>query len=82
MTQFKHPIPTWVIRGKTIADLIQELQSFENQQMEVRLSLDNGDSSACISLVAKQEGCCVLINAESYHQNEWQDFMDQPKENE
>ncbi len=82
MKPLKHPIPTWVTRGKTIAELIQELKSFKNQHMEVRLSLDNGDSSACISLVAKQEGCCVLINAEPYHHKEWQGFMDQPQENE
>ena len=86
MKKLKHPIPEWVTRGKTIKQLIKELESFENQDLEVRLSLDDGDTHSCISLVAKgfdDEGnqYCVLSNSESYHENEWQDFMDEPDEN-
>ncbi len=82
MKQLKHSIPDWVTRGKTIRQLIEELQTFEDQDLEVRLSLDNGDTHSCISLVAKGDGgkYCVLMNAESYHENEWQDFKDRQDE--
>lgn len=83
MKQLRHPVPNWVTRGKTIKQLIEELQTFENQDIEVRLSLDYGDTHSCISLVANGEDgkYCVLMNAESYHENEWQDFKDQQDEN-
>ena len=45
--------PSWVTRGKTIKGLIQELQSFENQDLEVKISADNGKTFKCISLVGK-----------------------------
>jgi hypothetical protein len=32
--------PQWTSRGKTVASLIKELQSFENQDIEVRISID------------------------------------------
>lgn len=51
----------WENRGKTIEQLIKELQSFENQQLLVELSLDSGDSSKPISLVVKDQGKCVLM---------------------
>jgi len=44
VTKLKHPVPEWVTRGKTIRQLIKELESFENQDLEVRLSLDDGDT--------------------------------------
>ncbi|WP_273766197.1 hypothetical protein [Aeromonas hydrophila] len=85
MRKLKHPIPEWVTRGKTIKQLIKELESFEHQDLEVRLSLDYGDSHHCVSLVAKGfddagNEYCILSNSESYHENEWQDFKDQPDE--
>ncbi len=81
----KRPIPEWVTRGKTIRQLIKELETFENQDLEVRISLDDGDTNSCISLVAKGYGedkaqYCVLMNSESYHENEWQDFIAKPDE--
>ncbi|MCR3909646.1 hypothetical protein [Aeromonas hydrophila] len=83
MKKLRHQIPLWVARGKTIKQLIKELESFENQDLEVRLSLDYGDTHSCISLVTKgfdDEGnqYCVLSNSEIYYENEWQDFMDKP----
>jgi hypothetical protein len=48
--------PNWTSRGKTIADLIKELQSFEDQTLEVRLSFDAGATSLPISLVGKLDG--------------------------
>jgi hypothetical protein len=56
---------TWTNRGKTVAGLIKELQSFEHQDMEVRISIDGGDSSIPISLVGKNEGeYALLMNCE------------------
>ena len=45
--------PEWAGRGKSISDLIRELQSFEDQAVEVRISVDGGRSSFPISLVGK-----------------------------
>ncbi len=73
----KHPIPEYVTRGKTIRQLIKELSNFENQDLEVRLSLDAGDSHRCISIVEKHDNkYCVLVNSEAYHENECQEFLD------
>ena len=55
----------WASRGKTIAGLIRELQSFEDQTLEVRISLDGGATSLPISLVGKLGNkYAVLMNAE------------------
>ncbi len=51
----------WTSRGKTIAGLINELLSFEDQEMEVRISLDGGDTSLPISLVGKSNGKYALL---------------------
>jgi len=53
--------PDWTSKGKTVAQLIQELQTFENQQMEVRISLDGGDTSFPISLVGKSNGKYAVL---------------------
>ena len=72
----KHEIPEWVTRGKTIRQLIEELKTFEDQDREVRISLDYGETHRAISLVASEgENYCVLLNAEDYHNTDWQDFM-------
>ena len=58
--------PHWTSRGKTVADLIKELQSFENQDLEVRISVDGGDTSLPISLVGKVEDkYALLMNCET-----------------
>ena len=36
--------PDWITRGKTIKELIAELQSFEDQNLEVKLSLDDRET--------------------------------------
>lgn len=73
----RHSMPEWVTRGKTIRQLIEELRSFEDQDREVRLSLDDGATHFPISLVTKQgDKLCVLRNSEAYHEGSWQDFMD------
>ena len=56
--------PEWVTRGKTIKQLITELQSFENQNLTVEISLDGGETSKPISLVVKRDGRCMLVNSE------------------
>jgi hypothetical protein len=48
-------------RGKTIAGLIEELKSFENQQLEVRISIDGGLTSLPISILGKYENKYALI---------------------
>jgi hypothetical protein len=73
-----HEIPEWVTRGKTIRQLIKELESFEDQGLEVRISLDYGDRHHAISLVCKDGSYCVLVNAKEYYKTDWQDFMNKP----
>lgn len=46
--------PEWVTRGKTIQQLIEELQTFENQELEVKISTDDGETFKCISLVVRK----------------------------
>jgi hypothetical protein len=71
----KRSIPEWVSRGKTIRQLIDELKSFENQELEVRLSLDYGDTHCPISIIGKHDGFCVLMNAETYYNGPWDEFI-------
>jgi hypothetical protein len=52
----------WKSRSKTISGLIRELQSFGDQSLEVRISVDDGDTSYSISLVAKSGDRCLLID--------------------
>jgi hypothetical protein len=55
----------WTRRGKTVRQLIEELQTFENQELEVRISIDSGDTSLPISLVGKSENkYALLMNCE------------------
>lgn len=56
-----NPEPEWVTRGKTIRELIQELRTFEDQDLEVRISLDSGDTHAPVSLVGRLSGKCMLM---------------------
>ena len=53
--------PEWTSRGKTVAHLIEELRSFENQNLEVRISIDDGETSYPISLVTKKDGKYALL---------------------
>ena len=65
----RHPIPEWVTRGKTIRQLIAELQSFDDLDAEVRISVDYGGTNWCISVVERHGQYCVLVYAEEYHNN-------------
>lgn len=55
--------PEWVDRGKTIQQLIEELKSFENQDLEVRISMDYGDSHQQIDFIEKNGDDCLLVSA-------------------
>ncbi|MBK4738027.1 hypothetical protein [Noviherbaspirillum pedocola] len=57
--------PAWVIRSKTIKQLIKELQSFENQDLPVEISVDDGATRKPISLVKKSGQVCLLVNSET-----------------
>ena len=57
--------PDWTSKGKSVAQLIKELQTFENQELEVRISVDDGDTSVPISLVIRSNGkYAVLKNSQ------------------
>jgi hypothetical protein len=60
--------PAWVFKGKTIRNLIEELQSFENQELEVRISVDAGDSHHAISMLRKQREYCVLTSFVDFYE--------------
>lgn len=68
--------PKWTNRGKTVAQLIEELSTFENKNMEVRISIDDGETSLPISLLSKSQGKYALLkNCEDiptvlHHHNE------------
>ena len=53
--------PDWIYGGKTIRQLIQELQTFEDQNLEVLISVDEGDTKKPISIVGKSDGKCLLM---------------------
>lgn len=57
--------PDWIVRGKIIKQLIKELQSFEDQELLVEISVDDGGTKKPISLVKKTSGVCLLVNCET-----------------
>ena len=60
----KPPRQDWITRGKTIRGLIEELKTFENQDLEVRISTDDGLTNKAISMVMKDGNACMLTNCE------------------
>lgn len=56
--------PDWVVRGKTIHELIEDLSSFSDQGLEARISLDGGLTSKPISILKKAGGACLIVNSE------------------
>lgn len=50
-----------MVRGKTIKGLIEELMTFEDQDLYVEISVDGGDTVRPISLVGKEGGKCILF---------------------
>ena len=59
--------PDWTSKGKSVSQLIEELRTFEDQEMEVRISLDQGETSYPISLVGKRNNNYAVL---SNHQDE------------
>lgn len=53
--------PEWSSHGKSVAQLIDELRTFEDQGMEVRISIDGGATSLPISLVGKVDGKFAVL---------------------
>lgn len=58
-------IQMWITRGKIIKQLIEELESFGDQNLFIEISFDGGDTSMPISLVGKIDGKYVLSNYEN-----------------
>ncbi len=56
--------PEWVVRGKSVRALIDDLSSFEDQSLEARISLDGGLTSKPISIVKKSGALCLIVNSE------------------
>jgi hypothetical protein len=56
--------PDWVTRGKTIRQLIEELKTFEDQELEVQISLDDGETHKPVSILVKRGGYCLIVNSE------------------
>jgi hypothetical protein len=54
-------------KGKTIAGLILELRTFDDQDLEVRLSTDDGVTTHPISLIGRHDGACVLLRCLTGH---------------
>lgn len=58
----------WVTCGKSIRQLIAELQTYENQDLEVRISVDAGITHKPISILGKSgeaaDVVCVLKYSE------------------
>ncbi|OPA85730.1 hypothetical protein BFW87_27210 [Pseudomonas fluorescens] len=54
----------WASQGKTIRQLICELETFSDQDLLVEISTDSGDTRKPISLVKKSGGVCLLVNSE------------------
>lgn len=65
MTDTVNPNPDWVTAGKSISQLIQELKTFENQDLEVQISFDGGKTHKPISIVGKYGNFCLLVNSET-----------------
>ena len=51
----------WPEKGKKIRDLIKELQSFEDQDLLVEMSIDGGETAKPISFIGKKDGKCRLV---------------------
>ncbi len=64
MNESTQALPHWIIRGKTIKELIVDLKSFEDMDLKVEISTDSGVTSKGISMVVKRDGRCLLVNFE------------------
>jgi hypothetical protein len=63
--------PDWMTKGKTITGLIEELRTFDDQELEVRISTDDGVTTHPISLVGRHDGACVLVRCLEPPRRRW-----------
>ena len=60
--------PEWVTSGNNIRGLIKELNTLKDQDMEVKISTDGGETFKCISIIIKagedNSTFCALLNCE------------------
>lgn len=59
MTALKNP--AWVYQGKSTGQVIKELGTFENQDLETLISIDYGDSQAPIGEIKNKDGKYLLL---------------------
>ena len=52
--------PAWIMKGKSITQLIKELGSFEDQNLEVRLTFNDGAYHRPISILTRRDGYAML----------------------
>jgi hypothetical protein len=52
--------PEWVTKGKNITQLIKELGTFEDQNLEVRLTFDGGTTHKPISILTRRDGFAMM----------------------
>ncbi len=55
-------------RKTTIKELIKQLSSFEDEDLEVVISIDDGETYKSLSLVGKIDGKCALIYSNAFDQ--------------
>jgi hypothetical protein len=53
ITENVNPNPEWITRGKSIRQLIEELLTFADLDMEVRMSIDDADTFHHVSIVGR-----------------------------
>jgi hypothetical protein len=51
----------WQTCGKSIKELIRDLRSFEDQDQEVTISIDGGETSCPVSMAIRRDGKCILV---------------------
>jgi len=60
---YKDDPENWVTRGKTIKQLIKELQTFDDDNLEVKISIDDGETFKPISIVGRHKGDTKFVHA-------------------
>ncbi len=57
--------PAYVTKGKTVRQLIKELLTFENLDVEARISFDAGETHKPISILHNRNGkYAIIVNSE------------------
>jgi hypothetical protein len=52
--------PEWITKGKSISQLIKELGTYEDQNLEVRLTFDGGQTHKPISILTRRDGFAMI----------------------